>query len=99
MIKLLMTWDIRPGHETSYLDFVSQNFSPGLMRLGLEPTEVWYTYWGEGPQILMGFVGEDLETVRAVLKNPEWLTFRKELQEHVLNFEYKLLNATGRFQM
>ncbi|MGH2541385.1 MAG: hypothetical protein ACRDIB_01225 [Ardenticatenaceae bacterium] len=99
MIKLLMTWDIKPGHETSYLDYVSQKFSPGLMQLGLEPTEVWYTYWGEGAQILMGFVAEDLATVRKLLHDPRWEEYRQDLMEHVLNFNYKLLHATGRFQL
>lgn len=99
MIKLLMTWDIRPGHETSYLDFVSQKFSPGLMQLGLDPTEVWYTYWGEGSQILMGFVAEDRETVQAALRDPRWAKYLQELKEHVMNFQYKLLPASGRFQL
>lgn len=99
MIKLLMTWDIKPGHETTYLDFVSQKFSPGLMQLGLEPTEVWYTYWGEGPQILMGFVAQDVETVQAALKDQKWREFQQQLNEHVMNFHYKLVPATGRFQL
>lgn len=99
MIKLLMTWDIRPGHETSYLDFVNQTFSPGMMKLGLEPSEVWYTYWGDGPQILMGFIGSDLETVQKVLRSKQWAQFRMQLDEHVMAFSYKLLPANGRFQM
>ncbi|MBA3531510.1 MAG: hypothetical protein H0T73_06260 [Ardenticatenales bacterium] len=99
MIKLLMSWDIRPGRETSYLDFVSQQFTPGLMRLGLEPSEVWYTYWGEGPQILMGFVAQDREVMKQSLQNPQWTELYQQLDEHVLNFHSKLLPAAGRFQL
>lgn len=99
MIKLLMTWDIKPGSETSYLDFVSQQFTPGLLKLGLEPSEVWYTYWGTGPQILMGFIAHDMEAMRHILGDPTWVSLRQQLDEYVLNFHSKLLPAVGRFQL
>ena len=72
MIKLLMKWDIKPGHEQSYFEFVMQEFAPGLMRLGLQPTEAWYTVYGKGPQFLTGVVTEDLETMRNILGGDEW---------------------------
>ena len=28
MVKLLMQWDIQPGREASYLEFVTQTFTP-----------------------------------------------------------------------
>ena len=49
MVKLLMNWDIKTGHEQSYFEFVMQEFAPGLMRLGLQPTEAWYTVYGQRP--------------------------------------------------
>ena len=36
MVKLLMQWDIQPGRESSYLEFVTQTFTPRLGELGLE---------------------------------------------------------------
>ena len=72
MIKLLMKWDIKPGHEQSYFEFVMQEFAPGLMRLGLQPTEAWYTVYGKGPQFLTGVVTEDLDTMRNILGGDEW---------------------------
>lgn len=99
MIKLLMQWDIRPGRETAYLDFVSQKFTPGLMKLGLEPSEVWYTYWGEGAQILVGFVTPDLDSMRQVLKQPQWEELRQQLDDFVLNYRQKILPASGQFQL
>ncbi len=99
MIKLLMTWDIKPGRETAYLDFVNQTLTPELMQLGLEPTEVWYTYWGEGPQIAMGFVAESAGAVRQMLRQEKWGQLHKQLDEHVLDFRYKLIPASGLFQL
>ena len=42
------------------------------MRLGLQPTEAWYTVYGEGPQILTGAVAEDMETMRRILAGDDW---------------------------
>ena len=99
MIKLLMTWDIKPGRETAYLDFVSQHFTPNLIRFGLELSEVSYTYWGDGPHILVGFISQDLDAVKQVLDNPTWERMIQELDQYVFNFKYKLVAATGSFQL
>ena len=68
LIKLLMSWDIRQGKESEYFEFTVQEFGPKLLRLGIQPTEAWYTVYGNGPQILAGGVVEDraaLDKIRA----------------------------------
>jgi hypothetical protein len=99
MIKLLMQWDIKPGRETAYLDFVSQKFTPGLMQLGLEPSEVWYTYWGEGSQILVGFVTQDAESMKQILRQPQWKELLTQLDDFVLNYTQKIVPSAGQFQL
>ena len=56
MIKLLMGWDLLPDKESEYFEFVTKEFAPVIMKLGLQPTEAWYTMYGGGPQILIGGV-------------------------------------------
>ncbi len=99
MVKLLMKWDIKSGHEQPYFEFVMQEFAPGLMRLGLQPTEAWYTIYGQGPQILTGVVTNDLETMREILAGAEWRQLRDRLLAHVTNFSHKIIQASGRFQL
>lgn len=99
MIKLLMQWDIKSGREQPYFEFVVQEFAPGLMRLGLQPTEAWYTVYGKGPQILTGAVTEDQDTMRKILSTPEWRQLRDKLLEFVSNFTMKTITANGRFQL
>jgi len=99
MIKLLMNWDIKSGHEQPYFEFVMQEFAPGLMRLGLQPTEAWYTVYGQGPQILTGAVANDIETMRNILASEEWRVLSDRLLEHVHNFSLKVIQASGRFQL
>jgi hypothetical protein len=99
MVKLLMTWDIKPGRETAYLDFVTSEFAPGLSKLGLEPTEAWYTVYGEAPQILTGAATQDIETMREILSSRDWQLLRDRLLEYVTNFQFKIIRASGRFQL
>lgn len=94
-----MRWDIKAGHEQSYFEFVMKEFAPGLMRLGLQPTEAWYTVYGTGAQFLTGVVTEDLPTMRKILGSDEWHELRGLLMEHVANFSHKIIPATGRFQL
>jgi hypothetical protein len=94
-----MKWDIKSGHEQPYFEFVMQEFAPGLMRLGLQPTEAWYTVYGKGPQILTGAVTDDLDTMRRILGGEDWRRLREKLMEHVTNFSSKVVQATARFQL
>lgn len=99
MVKLLMQWDIQPGREASYLEFVTQTFTPRLGELGLELSEVWYTYWGESPQLMVGFLSESLEEMGEVLGQPEWTELQGHLQEYVTNYRQKIIPAQGPFQL
>ncbi len=99
MVKLLMSWDIKSGREQPYFEFVVREFAPGLMRLGLQPTEAWYTVYGEGPQILTGAVAEDIETMRRILAGDDWRQLREKLLEYVTSFGQKVVQASGRFQL
>ena len=98
-VKLLMSWDIRAGQEQSYFDFVMKTFAPGMIKLGLQPTEAWYTLFGDAPQILTGGVTDSLDKMRGILDSPEWGELKDDLLCYVTNFQSKVIPATGRFQM
>ena len=99
MVKLLMTWDIRPGKESEYFEFVVQEFAPKLVRLGIQPTEAWYTVYGSAPQILTGGVTEDRPTLDNILESDDWKSLHEKLLTYVSNFNYKIVPAVGNFQL
>lgn len=99
MMKLLMSWDIKSGREQAYFEFIVREFAPGLMRLGLQPTEAWYTVYGEGPQILTGGVTSDIETMNRILASDEWTALRDRLLAFVTDFHHKVVPANGSFQL
>ena len=99
MVKLLMSWDLKPGSESDYFEFVVREFAPGMMKLGMQPTEAWYTVFGDGPQILQGSIAEDLPTMKAILATEEWQGLQKKLFGYVTNFDSKIVRAESRFQL
>jgi len=98
-IKLLMSWDIRPGKEQSYFEFAMQTFAPALMKMGWQPTEAWYTLYGDAPQIMTAGVADSVDKVREILDSPQWAELKARLLEYVTNFQYKVVPASGRFQI
>jgi hypothetical protein len=99
MMKLLMSWNIRTGREAEYFEFVVKEFAPGLMRLGLQPTEAWYTVYGDCPQILTGSVAEDRQTIQHIVNSDEWRELMGKLGEYVTQYQHKIVQATGGFQL
>jgi hypothetical protein len=97
-VKLLMSWNIRPDQEASTLEFMAHELAPAIQELGITPTEAWYTVYGEQPQILVGAVSDDLETMREVLAGPKWQELMDKLDKHVVNYQQKVVTAKGRFQ-
>jgi len=100
MVRLLMQWDIKMGHEQPYFEFVMREYAPGLMRLGINPAEVWYTIYGNGPQMLT--IGEvsDLERLQAVLQSDTWQNLHRRLLRHVTNYNQRVVEDNSRtFQL
>ncbi|MGB3906115.1 MAG: hypothetical protein WBB22_14480 [Anaerolineae bacterium] len=99
MIKLLMSWDIKAGKEAEYMEFVTREFTPELMKLGIQPTEAWYTVVGNGPQVLAGGITKDRDTMMTILGSEEWEGLETKLLDYVRNYRSKVVRATGQFQL
>lgn len=99
MIKLIMTWNIRPGKESEYLEFLTKEFGEAVVALGIQPTDAWYAVWGKGPQVLAGGVTETLPEMERALGSPEWEKLRARLDDLVVDFEYKVVQREDGFQL
>jgi len=99
MIKLLMSWNIRPGHEDKYFEFIVEEFGPTLNELGMRITDSWYTQYGSQPQILTGGVTEDIASMQDALSSPQWHQLREKLLGYVTDYSQKVVPANGGFQL
>ena len=73
-----------------------REFAPGLMQLGIEPAEVWYTIFGNGPQMLT--IGEvnSLEKIHAILQSSEWKKLHGKLLLYVTNYAQRVVSQNSR---
>jgi hypothetical protein len=99
MVKLLMSWDIKPGRDAEYFEFVVREWVPGITRLGLQPTEAWFTIYGDRPQILTGGITEDADAMNRILGSKEWEKLHSRLQDMVINYRQRVVRATGSLQI
>ena len=100
MIRLLMKWNIKTGREQPYFEFVMREFAPGLMQLGIEPAEVWYTIYGDGAQMLTIGEAGNLEKLQAILQSANWRKLHAKLLLYVTNYSQRIVEQNNRtFQM
>ena len=98
-VKLLLTWDILPGREQEYFEFVVRDFIPGVQGLGMEPSDAWFTMYGNQPQILAAVQASSINSLQRVLSSEEWNGLTQRLLDYVENFDYKVVQARGGFQL
>ncbi|MEM7028249.1 MAG: hypothetical protein AAF629_01560 [Chloroflexota bacterium] len=99
MIKLLMCWDIKPGRENEFFEFIMREFAPDTMKMGLRTSEVWYTIYGGGPQMQTEAVAEDIEKMREIINSSEWEDLQEKLLNYVTNFRQKVVPYRQQFQI
>jgi hypothetical protein len=99
MFKLLLTWNIRPGYEAEYSEFVRLELGPGMVELGIRPTDSWLTYYGDYPQILTGGISRDLGTLQSALTSGKWRDLKSKLLTLVTDYEQRIVRADGTLQL
>jgi hypothetical protein len=97
-VKVLLSYNIRPGHENAYRRFVLEEFLPKAQELGLMPTDAWHTAYGNYPNRLLGFVADDADTARTVLQGQEWQGLVHRLEGYAGTFTQRLVRFRGGFQ-
>jgi len=101
-VKLLMNWDIKPGRDQEYFEFVVREWVPGIQRLGLQPSGAWYTIYSrtkDAPQIMTEGIARDMDAMRDILDSSDWQSLYEKLQDYVQNYQQKIVHTTGGFQL
>lgn len=98
-VKLLMTWDILPGREQEYFEFVVRDFIPNVQKLGMEPSDAWFTMYGDQPQILAAVQVSNVSKLQTVLESQDWKNLVQQLLDYVEDFQYKVVPARAGFQL
>ena len=91
MLKVKITYDMRQGHEQECQDYLVNKLAPGLAKLGLRITDVWYTVWGSSPQITSGGELESLDRARDIFESSEWDKLAAGMRDLTENFRVKVV--------
>jgi hypothetical protein len=67
--------------------------------MGLEPTDAWFTMYGNHPQITAGAQINNHQELTNLLDSTEWLALTERLLNFVTDFSYKVVPARKGFQM
>lgn len=98
-IKLLLTWDIAAGQEEPCFAFVTQDLPPKMQAAGFDLSDAWFTAYGDWPQIRIGFVTSDLQTLEDFLASETWRELKQRLLSYTQDYEEKVVVAKGGFQL
>jgi hypothetical protein len=99
MYKLLLSWDIKPARDQEYFEFMVREFAPKISSMGLTPTEAWFSVYGDGPQIIVEGITDDLETMRQVLESEDWKALNRRLLEFVDHYQQKVVTGRSDLQL
>lgn len=92
-LQMIMTWDIRPGREQEYSEYVNDRLAPGLVEIGLPPVDVFYTAYGRAPQIMAVLEVADEVTLRKALRSRQWSDLKRELLGFIENYGERVVRA------
>ncbi|MGB9585909.1 MAG: hypothetical protein ACPL3P_00330 [Anaerolineales bacterium] len=98
-VKLIMTWDILPAKEQEYFEFMVREFIPGIQKLGLEPSDAWFTVYGDQPQIMTSIRSTNLKILQQVLHSSDWENLTSQLLDYVEELKYKIVEDRPGFQL
>ena len=99
MYKLLLTWDIKPNRDQEYFEFMVREFAPRIASMGLTPTEAWFSVYGDGPQIIVEGITDDLQTMQNLLESEEWKALNARLMNYVESYQQKVVTGRSDLQL
>jgi hypothetical protein len=93
MLKVMITYNMREGREQECQEYLVNKLAPGLAKLGLRMSDVWYTVWGSSPQITSGGEIADLETARDIFHSNEWEKLAAGMQDLAADLRVKVVRG------
>lgn len=98
-VKILMTWNVQQGQEEAYLQYITQEFPAAMLEEHLQPTEAWYTVYGDWPEVTMGFMANDLAQAKEFLLSSSWAKLHRQLEQYITDYHHKVVSMEKGFQL
>jgi len=95
-ILFTQSWDVIPGRFDEYTSFVSEEYNPGVEKLGLKLLGGYYVAVGQGPRIIAVATLEEQDYLRKILATEEYRILVSKLTTLVHKYSSKLWVSSGR---
>jgi len=89
-------WDIIPGKEDEYADFIAGTYLSEIAAAGLTPVGGYYVEVGFGPRVIGVDLAADLEMLSRILTGDRFKQLSLKVKSLVYNYRTAVLEPTGR---
>lgn len=93
MIKVVISYDMQQGKEQECQDYLVNKMAPALARMGFQFSDVWYTIWGESPEILGGGEIDSIDRARSIFQSGAWAKLAEGMEPLTENFRVKVVQT------
>jgi len=94
MLKVLISYDMQNGKEQECQDYFVNKFAPGLAKMGFRISDVWYTMWGDAPQILSGGIVDSTKHAQQIFQSSPWETLVDGIEPLTENFKVRFIHMS-----
>ena len=98
--KFNQYFNIIPGREREYAEFVLKDHLPTMEKLGIKMTGGWRVVVGSGPYIVAEGTAVGIVEIAKAIENPEFSRITKLLtSKYVTDYSSRILAPTGRIEL
>ncbi len=97
--KILISYYYLTHRELEYRRFMIQRWLPAMQEMGLVPSELMHTLWGDYPTRLIVLYAPNKDLLEHVLASDEWQHWHDMLREYVHSLRYRVVLARPWLQL
>ncbi len=98
--KLTQNWNVIPGMEKQYAEFVATDHIPTMEKLGITMTGGWKVLVGAGPRIIAEGSAPTLVDIAKAIDTDEYRRITRKLKTtYVTDYSSRVLAPTGRIDV
>jgi hypothetical protein len=98
--KFNQYFNIIPGREKEYAEFVLKDHLPTMEKLGIKMTGGWRVVVGSGPTIVAEGTATSIVEIAKAIETPEFNRITKRLtSNYVTDYSSRILAPTGRIEL
>lgn len=91
MVKVMISYDMAEGKEQECQEYLATKVAPLLNSMGFDVTDIWFTIWGNSPQVLGGGEVASISDARRIFLSDEWREVEGNLDPLTENLKVRVI--------